>query len=145
MQERDEESTEKIPFLGDIPFLGFLFKHKSVSKSKTNLLVFLTPHIVKDSAEHAKITSEKHKEFVMKEKHYKEGELLVAFKPDVSNEKVLELISQKGAAMKEFYESINTYLIQLRPEQSVEDAIKEFSSLPEVLYAEPNYKVRILK
>ncbi|MCK5140164.1 MAG: hypothetical protein KAQ85_10015, partial [Thermodesulfovibrionia bacterium] len=145
MQERDEEGISKIPLLGDIPILGWLFKHKSKTTRKTNLLVFLTPHIVKDSSQLSKITYEKHKDFAMKEKQYMEGELLVAFKKDVSNEKALELISQKGAMIKAYYESINTYLIQLRPEQLVEDAIKEFSSIPEVLYAEPNYKVKIQK
>ena len=145
MQERDEEGISKIPLLGDIPILGWLFKHKSKTTRKTNLLVFLTPHIVKDSSQLSKITYEKHKDFAMKEKQYMEGELLVAFKKDVSNEKALEVLSQKGATIKAYYESINTYLIQLRPEQLVEDAIKEFSSIPEVLYAEPNYKVKIQK
>ena len=33
----------KIPLLGDIPILGWLFKRQSVSYTKTNLLVFITP------------------------------------------------------------------------------------------------------
>jgi general secretion pathway protein D len=40
------ETDTKIPFLGDIPVLGNLFKHKQKSDSKTELLIFLTPHIV---------------------------------------------------------------------------------------------------
>ncbi|MDH4183380.1 MAG: type II secretion system secretin GspD [Nitrospinota bacterium] len=36
----------KVPILGDIPLLGWLFKYKSKQKQKTNLLVFLTPHII---------------------------------------------------------------------------------------------------
>ena len=35
-----------MPLLGDIPVLGWLFKHKSVNYKKTNLLVFITPYIV---------------------------------------------------------------------------------------------------
>ena len=39
----------KVPLLGDIPLLGWFFKKKSVSYSKTNLLVFITPYIVTKS------------------------------------------------------------------------------------------------
>jgi general secretion pathway protein D len=39
-------SDTKVPFLGDIPLLGSLFKYTSKSDSKTELLIFLTPHIV---------------------------------------------------------------------------------------------------
>lgn len=59
IQERVEESVTKIPFLGDIPGLGLLFKNKSKEKTKTNLLVFLTPHIVKEAEQLAKLTDRK--------------------------------------------------------------------------------------
>jgi general secretion pathway protein D len=39
-------SETKVPFLGDIPLLGNLFKYTSKSDDKTELLIFLTPHIV---------------------------------------------------------------------------------------------------
>jgi type II secretion system protein D len=43
----DKASSEsKVPFLGDIPLLGNLFKRKSSSGTKTELMIFLTPHIV---------------------------------------------------------------------------------------------------
>ncbi|GFE59524.1 type II secretion system secretin GspD [Geobacter sp. AOG2] len=51
IQDQDDETISKVPFLGDIPGLGWLFKTKSKSKTKTNLMILLTPHIVKDSAE----------------------------------------------------------------------------------------------
>ena len=145
MQEKDEESTEKLPVLGDIPLLGWLFKHKSISKNKTNLLVFITPHIVKDSTQLSKITDEKNKEFSMKERYYIEGELLLKFKEGISKEKALEIISQHGASVKEFIEGTNICRIKLKPGQEVESVVKEFSSIPEVEYAEPNYKIKIQK
>jgi type IV pilus assembly protein PilQ len=37
-----------VPFLGDIPYLGNLFKTKTQSSSKTELLIFLTPKVVTD-------------------------------------------------------------------------------------------------
>jgi len=145
MQEREEEITAKTPVLGDIPILGWLFKHKSTTKRKTNLLVFITPHIVKDAAQLSKITDKKHEEFALKEKHYIEGELLLKFKEGVSNEKAVEIIKQQGAEVIKFIEGTNTYHIKLRQEQQVEDAITEFLSMSEVLYAEPNYKIKLQK
>ncbi|MCL2657010.1 MAG: type IV pilus secretin PilQ [Betaproteobacteria bacterium] len=43
------KATNKIPFLGDIPVLGYLFKDDYRSDNKTELLVFITPKIVSDS------------------------------------------------------------------------------------------------
>jgi general secretion pathway protein D len=54
-----EDSTYKFPLLGDIPILGWLFKTKSTSRGKTNLFVFLTPHIVRTQADAAKLYQEK--------------------------------------------------------------------------------------
>ncbi|MCK5505720.1 MAG: hypothetical protein KAJ10_11180, partial [Thermodesulfovibrionia bacterium] len=143
MQEKEEESIAKLPILGDIPILGWLFKHKSTTKTKTNLLVFLTPHIVKDSVQMAKITEEKHEEFATKEQYYAEGELLMKFKDYIAKEKALELIAEKGATVINYFEEIDVYHIKLREDQTVEDAIIEFSSSPLIMYAEPNYKVKI--
>nr|WP_038494794.1 type IV pilus secretin PilQ family protein [Collimonas arenae] len=43
-----KDSVSKVPLLGDIPVLGYLFKQSSVGNSKTELLIFLTPKIVID-------------------------------------------------------------------------------------------------
>lgn len=139
MQEKDEDTITKIPILGDIPILGWLFKYKTAGKKKTNLLVFITPHIVKEAEHLAKITDDKKKEFGKKEKMYAEGELLIKFKKDVTAEKALQSILNKEASLIRFLESAEVYQIRLREGQSVEDAVKEFSSIPEVEYAEPNY------
>ena len=48
IQERDIYSTAKVPLLGDIPLLGYLFKFTKKTKKKTNPLVLLTPYIIKD-------------------------------------------------------------------------------------------------
>ena len=47
MQDRIIESSSKTPFLGDIPILGRLFRYDTKKKIKVNLLVFLTPHIIR--------------------------------------------------------------------------------------------------
>lgn len=42
------KAENKIPLLGDIPLLGFLFRSTSEKTQRTNLLIFVTPHIVTD-------------------------------------------------------------------------------------------------
>lgn len=54
------ESVQKVPLLGDIPFIGALFRNKSSAKVKTNLMVFLKPTIVRDAAVAARMTSGKY-------------------------------------------------------------------------------------
>ena len=52
-------STWKIPLLGDIPLLGWLFKSRSTSREKTNLYVFVTPYIVRTQKDAAKLYEKK--------------------------------------------------------------------------------------
>lgn len=56
IQDSEEDTVSKVPFLGDIPLLGWLFKTKSKTRKKTNLMILLTPHIVKDAADLAEMT-----------------------------------------------------------------------------------------
>jgi general secretion pathway protein D len=46
MRDKEVTTESKVPLLGDIPILGWLFKHKSKAISKVNLLFFLTPKIL---------------------------------------------------------------------------------------------------
>ena len=43
----DRSSVSKVPFLGDIPFLGNLFKKRGRSKDKAELLIFVTPKVLR--------------------------------------------------------------------------------------------------
>lgn len=47
----DTKGSSKIPILGDIPLIGFLFRGKSDTERKTNLLIFLTPHVINEPAD----------------------------------------------------------------------------------------------
>jgi len=48
-EETIRNDTDKVPFLGDLPFFGYLFKTTGKSNEKTELLIFLTPRVVKDT------------------------------------------------------------------------------------------------
>lgn len=46
--QTDRTSSNRVPFFGDIPYLGFLFKQNRVEKRRTELLIFVTPKILKE-------------------------------------------------------------------------------------------------
>ena len=52
-------TENKIPCLGDIPLLGWFFKSVSESREKTNLFIFLTPHVIENEEEAAAIYNKK--------------------------------------------------------------------------------------
>lgn len=47
MQDREVDTVSKTPVLGDIPLIGRLFRFEKQEKIKVNLLVFLTPHVIR--------------------------------------------------------------------------------------------------
>ena len=55
-----QESSQKVPLLGDIPLLGNLFKSQATTKTKRNLMVFIRPTIVRDEESVRSITSRKY-------------------------------------------------------------------------------------
>ena len=48
-RESDIQTQDRVPFLGDLPYVGFLFKTTTKTQSRSELLVFITPRIVSDS------------------------------------------------------------------------------------------------
>ncbi|HEY6896992.1 MAG TPA: hypothetical protein VI279_07000, partial [Rhodocyclaceae bacterium] len=46
--QADSLNEDRVPFFGDLPYVGFLFKNKATKTSKSELLVFITPRIVTD-------------------------------------------------------------------------------------------------
>ena len=60
MQDSVIEGNQRVPFLGRIPLLGHLFKTASSRKVKTNLMVFIRPHILRDDVATAIDTNSKY-------------------------------------------------------------------------------------
>jgi general secretion pathway protein D len=50
MRNDTAEVKKKIPLLGDIPLLGWLFRWNSTEEKKTNILIFVTPTVISDTA-----------------------------------------------------------------------------------------------
>ena len=63
IEDSTARSENKVPLLGDLPLLGWLFKYQTQSRQKTNLLVFLTPRVLKNSSTTSNLDQEKEARF----------------------------------------------------------------------------------
>ncbi|MDF2413080.1 GspD family T2SS secretin variant ExeD [Aeromonas sp. 1HA1] len=63
MDEQTKEEISKVPLLGDIPVLGYLFRSTSNTTSKRNLMVFIRPTILRDANVYSGISSNKYTMF----------------------------------------------------------------------------------
>lgn len=59
-----QKTITKTPLLGDIPGLGWLFKRSLTTEKKTNLLIFITPKIIRDAQDLANVTSKSHEQML---------------------------------------------------------------------------------
>ena len=60
IDENERRTIEKVPLLGDLPGLGVLFRSKSTQKTKTNLMVFIRPTIVRSAADAQKVAADRY-------------------------------------------------------------------------------------
>jgi general secretion pathway protein D len=60
IDENERRAIEKVPLLGDIPFLGNLFRSRSRDRTKTNLMVFIRPTIIRNAEDAAKLTGDRY-------------------------------------------------------------------------------------
>ena len=60
IQDSQADGTQKLPFLGDIPIAGALFRYDTRTRSKTNLMVFLRPTIVRNGAVSGALTADRY-------------------------------------------------------------------------------------
>lgn len=73
MSDVESEDVTKVPVLGDIPILGWLFKGKTVDKRKSNLVVFITPKIIRNTTDNANLLNEKINERITFIQRYMNG------------------------------------------------------------------------
>jgi len=59
MKDEEREIVQKVPLLGDIPILGWLFKSTSHTKEKVNMVVFLTPKIIRSAKDSREVVARK--------------------------------------------------------------------------------------
>lgn len=84
------DNNYKVPLLGDIPLLGWLFRTHTTSSKKTNMFIFITPRIVRNPAQAAAVTLKKEDEM---------GKVLPSVKRELHKEENLEhamTLTRKG-------------------------------------------------
>src|SRR5271154_3952668 len=64
LASQDSIDNQGVPFISDIPVIGNLFSSKSTDKQKDNLIVFLTPHIVRNKSELRDLALDERQQFV---------------------------------------------------------------------------------
>jgi general secretion pathway protein D len=60
IQDDQEASVDKVPVLGDIPYLGSLFRYQTRTHRRTNLMIFLRPIVLKDDKMTAEVTNDRY-------------------------------------------------------------------------------------
>ncbi|MGD0116709.1 MAG: type II secretion system secretin GspD, partial [Candidatus Binatus sp.] len=64
LASQDTLDNQGVPFISDIPVIGNFFSNKSTDKQKDNLIVFLTPHIIRDKSELRDLALDERQQFV---------------------------------------------------------------------------------
>ncbi|MEO5356132.1 MAG: type II secretion system secretin GspD [Nitrospirae bacterium YQR-1] len=148
LQERDENSVNKVPILGDIPVLGVLFKQTETTKKKINLMVFLTPHIVDTNEKANIITAVKGAGAA---NNYMSGQtnvqerVVIKFKESVGREQCIKIINDYEARLILEYSTPNLFLIELPKGKIVSETKADLEKMPEVKYVEPEYFMERIK
>jgi general secretion pathway protein D len=83
IQDTVNDSVQKVPLLGDLPLLGGLFRYKTRSHSKTNLMIFLRPTLVRDSRRADAYTGERYDYILGEQEKAKPGH--DAILPDIQS------------------------------------------------------------
>ena len=60
LSDDERRTIEKIPFLGDLPGIGALFRSKAKSRTKTNLMVFIRPTILRSAEDNRRVTEQRY-------------------------------------------------------------------------------------
>jgi general secretion pathway protein D len=60
IQDSVSNGEDKVPLLGDIPGLGNLFRHETRRRTKTNLMVFIRPYVLRDTHSHQGVTQDRY-------------------------------------------------------------------------------------
>ena len=89
IQDNFGTGEDKVPLLGDIPVIGSFFRYETRKRTKTNLMVFLHPQIIRDAATYQKLTEDRYDYVIGEQKKSGEGVRLM------SNERQAPLLPQR--------------------------------------------------
>jgi general secretion pathway protein D len=74
VQDRETVAESKVPLLGDVPLLGYLFKFKQKRSTKINLLILLTPRIIENESDMQKLLEDRQRRnMLLQQKGFEKG------------------------------------------------------------------------
>jgi general secretion pathway protein D len=100
------DSTDKVPILGDIPILGYLFRANRQQVSKRNLMLFIRPSIIRDRDEYRRASSDKYQAFNQEQEQLRGQETQGL---TLSNEVLKLPADQNGAAFRQAKTAISAF------------------------------------
>jgi general secretion pathway protein D len=121
--------VQKVPILGDIPLLGRLFKRTTKRTTKRNLLIFLTPYIVRDAADFRRIFARKmqeRREFIDRFTAFEYHEV----QPDIDYDRTNGMLEEINLAVQEMEEmdvQRRALMAQEEPEHVARPPVGEIS------------------
>ena len=77
IQDNFGMGEDKVPLLGDVPVLGSLFRYETRKRSKTNLMVFLRPQIIRDAVGYQTLTADRYNYVIGEQNKTAEGARLM--------------------------------------------------------------------
>ncbi|HVN99799.1 MAG TPA: type II secretion system secretin GspD [Steroidobacteraceae bacterium] len=98
MQDKAINSEQRVPWLGRIPLLGELFRTRDTSKTKTNLMVFLQPHILRDDRGAALETNSKYDTVRREQRDLERENTLLPLQPFQKLDKMPDFIQPPAKA-----------------------------------------------
>lgn len=114
MSDRTTETVTKVPILGDIPILGFFFRHKKTTHQKSNIIIALTPHVVSETNDLRRVVEKKmreRREFM---------ERFTAFRDDFRFDAELDYSKKRGMV-----EQINRTVREIEQEERAIREVRE--------------------
>ena len=121
MKDTVTEGENKIPILGDIPVIGNLFKYKKINKTKVNLLLILTPHVVDSKEDFERILKKKMEEREEFARKYYGG--------DTTFEETVYLDKKRGALLALVNEVKKQHTFEKEELQRIEASKKKENSI----------------
>jgi general secretion pathway protein D len=101
ISDRVSDTVEKVPILGDIPLLGFLFRNTTKQMLKSNIIIALTPYVITDADDLRRVAEKKMRERREFIERYSSAEDLAHFETGIDYRRKRGMLEEINRAAKE--------------------------------------------
>jgi general secretion pathway protein D len=101
ISDRTSDTVQKVPILGDIPLLGFLFRNTTKQMLKSNIIIALTPYVITDADDLRRVAEKKMRERREFIERYSSAEDLAHFESGIDYRRKRGMLEEINRAAKE--------------------------------------------